>query len=165
MLALVAATGWQLDLHRRDSEYAELLACVESGSAAVADADTRVRAMVAYVRPSFRSGPTTDVERAMYAMVADQASAAEPALRRATARCRSVEVLPFHGRIAAARSAYVQWLLAESRRLRATAGDGAVAFRAGDPRVPAARLAAGRALADIAPDAAARARVARFMSP
>lgn len=141
VLGLAVATGWYVD-HR--------IAQHESGSVDRCDAlllevtrayDGRMGAMFNYLRPSLGSGSPRD-DRLLLLLMYRPARHVLPSARVASARCRSVDVLPWHSSNLARRDADVAYSAALVQRLQGVASRQAL-FRFDDRYLTRLRATAG----------------------
>ena len=74
-----------------------------------------------------------EVDAGLMRLVAGQVPEASPAVDAALAECRAVDVWRFNGDHRAARDAWIAYVAAEQRRLRAIADDGGSYFTGFEP--------------------------------
>lgn len=124
---VVSAVVWVEGERRGADERRAIDACAANATEAVDSAERRLGAMASYVRPAFGTAPA-EVDAGLMRLVAGQAPMASPAVDDALATCRDVEVWRFNASHREARAAWITYLVAEQRRLRAIAADGGSYF-------------------------------------
>lgn len=128
VLALVASgVVWVEGERRGAAERGAIDACARAATTAVDSAERRLGAMASYVRPAFGTAPA-EVDAGLMRLVAGQAPIASPAVDAALTTCREVDVWRFNSDHREARSAWIAFLVAEQRRLRAIAENGGSYF-------------------------------------
>lgn len=123
----VGVALWAEGVRRADGERRAIDACAASATDAVDRAERRLAAMASYVRPAFGNAPA-EVDAGLLRLVADQAPVGAPAVDRALAECRAIDVWRFNADHREAREAWVAYAAAEQRRLQAITDDGAGYF-------------------------------------
>ena len=110
-----------VDQRLRAGEDRALAACEERAYAAAVRADSVLRSMAEYIRPSIaeRSG--------LWVLMSEAAERARPSVDAALASCRDVEVRGVHRTHVRERAAYVDYLRARSEQLGSIAADGRAA--------------------------------------
>jgi len=135
LVVLVVAAAAVVDRQVEQGEAAAVARCAERTHEAVALAQRRVTAMAGYVRPVLDNGAPARLRDQLYRMVSRQATGRDSGLRRVSAACAAVDVLPIHGELLRHRAACLGVLDRTAEHLRAVAHDGHQAFLA-PPTVP-----------------------------
>lgn len=131
--ALLAGLAlWAEGVRRGEGERRAIDACAAGATEAVDRAERRLASMASYVRPAFGTAPA-EVDAGLMRLVAGQVPEASPAVDAALAECRAVDVWRFNGDHRAARDAWIAYVAAEQRRLRAIADDGSSYFTGFEP--------------------------------
>lgn len=124
---VVGLALWAEGVRRSEGERRAIDACARAATDAVDQAERWLAAMASYVRPAFGTAPA-EVDAGLLRLVADRAPAGAPAVDRALADCRAIDVWRFNADHRQAQDAWIAFAAAEQRRLRAIADDGGSYF-------------------------------------
>jgi hypothetical protein len=141
VLVVAVATGWYVDRQIERHESASIDRCDVLLLEVSRAYDARMGAMFDYLRPSLGSGSRRD-DRLLLQLMYRPARYVLPSARATSARCRSVDVLPWHSSNLARRDADVAYSAALVQRLQGVASRQTL-FRFDDRQLTRLRATAG----------------------